>query len=84
MTRLILAAAIALAGASSNAQAQDWPSKPVRLIVPVTAGSAIDITTRAVGDQLSKQLNQTFIVENRAGAGATRGATAVASSDPDG
>jgi tripartite-type tricarboxylate transporter receptor subunit TctC len=84
MTRLFLAVAIAITGAFAGAQAQDWPSKPVRLIVPVTAGSAIDITTRAVGDQLSRQLNQTFIVENRAGAGTTLGSSFVAKSDPDG
>ena len=54
------------------------------MIVPVTAGSAIDITARTVSDQLARQLAQTFVVENRTGAGGTTGATAVAKADPDG
>lgn len=65
--------------------AKDWPSKPVRIIVPVTAGSAVDITARAVADQLTQQLGQPFIVENRTGAGGTTGMGYVArSSEPDG
>jgi tripartite-type tricarboxylate transporter receptor subunit TctC len=67
-----------------TAAAQGWPSRPVRVIVPVTAGSAIDITARTVSDQLARQLAQTFVVENRTGAGGTTGATAVAKADPDG
>ncbi len=67
-----------------TAAAQGWPSRPVRVIVPVTAGSAIDITARTISDQLARQLAQTFVVENRTGAGGTNGATAVAKADPDG
>ncbi len=67
-----------------SAIAQGWPAKPVRVIVPVTAGSAIDITARTVSDQLARQLAQTFVVENRTGAGGTTGATAVAKADADG
>jgi tripartite-type tricarboxylate transporter receptor subunit TctC len=66
------------------ALAQSWPTKPVRVIVPVTAGSAIDIIARTVSDQLTTQLGQTFIVENRTGAGGTIGAASVAKADPDG
>jgi tripartite-type tricarboxylate transporter receptor subunit TctC len=68
----------------ATALAQAWPIKPVRVIVPVTAGSAIDIIARTVSDQLSTQLGQTFVVENRTGAGGTIGAGSVAKADPDG
>jgi tripartite-type tricarboxylate transporter receptor subunit TctC len=72
-----------LAGAS-GAPAQDWPTKTVRMIVPVTAGSAIDITARTIAEQLSSQLGQTFVVENRTGAGGTIGTGFVAKAAPDG
>src|SRR5262245_19702268 len=79
-------AAIALLslGVQSDALAQDWPGKPVRVIVPVTPGSAIDIVARTISDQLTAQFGQPFVVENRTGAGGTIGAAAVAKSDPDG
>ena len=84
MRRCILAALIVLTGIHSTAVAQDWPAKPVRVVVPVTAGSAIDIVARTIAERLSAQLNQTFVVENRTGAGGTIGAASVAKSDPDG
>ena len=56
----------------------------MRVIVPVTAGSAIDIVARTISERLSAQLNQPFVVENRTGAGGTIGAAAVAKSDADG
>jgi tripartite-type tricarboxylate transporter receptor subunit TctC len=89
MGRRLFAALVLLAGmhAAANAQttpAPPWPSKPVRVVVPVTAGSAIDIVARTISERLSAQLNQTFVVENRTGAGGTIGAAAVAKSDPDG
>jgi tripartite-type tricarboxylate transporter receptor subunit TctC len=84
MKRCILAALSFLVGIHSSAVAQSWPNKPVRVIVPVTAGSAIDIVARTISERLSTQLNQTFVVENRTGAGGTIGAAAVAKSDPDG
>ena len=94
MIRALLCAGATVLAATFGALAQDaagkdiakdWPSKPVRIIVPVTAGSAVDITARAVADQLSKELGQAFIVENRTGAGGTTGMGYVArSSDADG
>ena len=66
------------------AQAENWPTKPIRAIVPVAAGSTTDIVPRVVFDQLSAQLGQSIIVENRAGAGGTIGSTVVAKADPDG
>src|SRR5262249_42529522 len=80
----IVAIALALAGMNAGAAAQNWPSKPVRVVVPVTPGSAIDIVARTISDQLATQLGQTFVVENRTGAGGTIGAASVAKADPDG
>ncbi len=86
--RRILAALALLAGLhaamAQTPPAQNWPSKPVRVIVPVTPGSALDITARVIAERLSAQLGQTFVVENRTGAGGTIGAAFVAKSDPDG
>jgi tripartite-type tricarboxylate transporter receptor subunit TctC len=64
--------------------AQVWPTKPLRAIVPFAAGSSTDIIPRVVFEQLSSQLGQTIVVENRTGAGGTIGAAFVAKSDPDG
>jgi tripartite-type tricarboxylate transporter receptor subunit TctC len=69
---------------AQSSPTQAWPSKPVRIIVPVTAGSALDMTARVIAERLSAQLGQTFVVENRTGAGGTIGAAFVAKSDPDG
>jgi tripartite-type tricarboxylate transporter receptor subunit TctC len=69
----------------SSSYAQAWPTKqPVRVIVPLTAGSAIDIVARLVFEQVSRQIGQTVVIENRTGASQTIGAGAVAKSDPDG
>ena len=66
------------------ARAQSWPTKPLRVIVPLTAGSASDVMARLVMEQVSAQLGQPVIVENRPGAGNTIGMGAVAKADPDG
>ena len=82
-----LAAALALAvlpAATALAQAQPWPSKPVRIIVPFTPGSATDIIARAVAERLQPVLVQPIVVENRPGAGGTIGAALVAQAPPDG
>ncbi len=64
--------------------AQEWPTRPIRVIIPLTAGAATDIMARAVFDQVSQQVGQPFIVENRPGAGNTIGMAAVAHAEPDG
>jgi len=63
---------------------QSWPSRAIRVVIPFGAGSATDIVPRIVFDQLSQQLGQPIVVENRTGAGGTLGAAAVAKADPDG
>jgi tripartite-type tricarboxylate transporter receptor subunit TctC len=66
------------------AQAQDFPTKPVKIVVPFTAGSATDILARTVSQKLNEMWGQSVVVENRPGAGGTIGANAVAKSPPDG
>lgn len=69
---------------ASFALAQSWPAKPIRVVIPFGAGSAVDVIPRIVLDQMSKQLGQAVIVENRVGAGGTLGMSQVAKADPDG
>jgi tripartite-type tricarboxylate transporter receptor subunit TctC len=70
--------------AALNVSAQAWPTKPLRAIVPVGAGSSTDIVHRIVLEQVAEQLGQPIVVENRAGAGGTIGTAAVAKAPPDG
>lgn len=64
--------------------AQTFPTRTVTIVVPTTAGGGTDIIARLIGDQLSKQLGQAFVVENRPGAGSVVGTVAAAKSAPDG
>jgi tripartite-type tricarboxylate transporter receptor subunit TctC len=73
-----------LALCALNVSAQGWPAKPLRAIVPVGAGSSTDIVHRIVLEQLSEQLGQPIVVENRVGAGGTIGTAVVAKAQPDG
>jgi len=81
---LMLLPALGLALSTMEAGAQTWPAKPLRVIVPVGAGSTTDIIPRLVFEQLSPQLGQPIVVENRTGAGGTIGTAFVAKADPDG
>jgi tripartite-type tricarboxylate transporter receptor subunit TctC len=74
----------ALAQGPATGAAHPWPTKTVRVIVPLTPGSATDILARTVSERLSAQLGQPVVVENRPGASTTIGAAAVAKADPDG
>ena len=71
-------------GFATLASAQDFPTKPVKIVVPFTAGSATDILARTIGQKLNEMWGQTVVIENRPGAGGTIGANAVAKSPPDG
>lgn len=68
----------------AQAQIQDWPTKPVRIVVPFGAGSTPDIIVRVIADHLQTKSGQTFIVENKPGASGNTGTDAVAKSAPDG
>jgi tripartite-type tricarboxylate transporter receptor subunit TctC len=83
--RLLLALGALLAALPDQALAQAWPTRqPVRVIIPFSAGSATDVVPRAILEQVGKQLGQTFVVENRVGAGGTLGVREVAKADADG
>jgi tripartite-type tricarboxylate transporter receptor subunit TctC len=84
MTRM-LAALVAVAFlTAAPAPAQDWPAKPVRIVVPYGAGGAADTLGRVFADVLSTALGKQFVVENRPGGGSVVGSEAVARSAPDG
>jgi len=80
----IIALALLSLGSFGSALAQDYPARQVRMIVPVGAGGPADVYARIIAQHLSEQLKQTFIVENRPGAGSIIGTDAVAKSPPDG
>jgi tripartite-type tricarboxylate transporter receptor subunit TctC len=69
---------------AAGAQAQAWPSKPVRLIVPYAVGQGTDIAARFIGDEVAKELKQAIVIDNRPGAGGNVGTQAAARSTPDG
>jgi tripartite-type tricarboxylate transporter receptor subunit TctC len=79
------AASIALiSGASGQVNSVNWPDRPARIIAPFPAGGSVDVSVRILAEQLQNRLGQTFLVENRSGAGGNIGIVAVASSLPDG
>jgi tripartite-type tricarboxylate transporter receptor subunit TctC len=75
---------LALGIAALGAQAQDWPQKTVTLVVPFPAGGSTDMVARAMTPKLGEKLGQTFLVDNKAGATGTIGATQVKRAAPDG
>jgi len=79
-----LAAVAGPAALTARAQSTDWPTKRVRMLVPFGPGSTPDIVARLVCDHMSKALGQTFVVENRAGAGGAIATNQMAKADPDG
>src|SRR5256714_6988411 len=85
MTMLIKpAAALLIAPRARAAPAQDYPVRPIRMIVPLTAGSGADIAGRIIGRYMSEAWHQPVIVENRPGAGGQIGTQAGTKADPDG
>jgi tripartite-type tricarboxylate transporter receptor subunit TctC len=79
--RIVALLACALAFA---AQAQSWPSKPIKMVVPFSAGGSTDTVARIIGEKLTPRLGQPVVVENKAGAGGSLGSDFVAKSPPDG
>ena len=84
LMRASLAAGLGLSSAQAFAQAAAWPSRPIRLVVPYPPGGSSDIIARAIAQPLSEALNQTVIVDNKAGANGNLGADLVTKSAPDG
>ena len=80
----LLAIFSALAAAPATAQTTDYPNRPVRIIVPQTAGGAVDIVARAIAQKLSESWGQQVIIDNRPGANGIIGMEAVAKAKPDG
>jgi tripartite-type tricarboxylate transporter receptor subunit TctC len=83
LTRILLGALVA-ACVMSSAHAQNYPSKPITLVVPFPPGSTTDLVGRILQDELGKAVGQTVVIENRGGAGGGVGTEAVARSAPDG
>src|SRR5262249_21352135 len=84
-TRVIVQAlALCAAVSCGPALAQVWPSQPIKLVVPFTPGTGMDIIARQVGPRLTDRLGQPIVVENKPGASGNIGAEAVAKSPPDG
>jgi len=84
MLRVTIGSAIALALLAMPSLAQTWPSKSVKLIVPFPAGGSADTLSRIIGQELQNKTGQSFVVENRTGAGGNIGTDAVAKATPDG
>ena len=83
-TFFLAASLLTVLGAGSSAATQDWPTRPVLVVSPFTAGSANDIVARLVLDQVGQQIGQAFVVENRPGGGGIVGVAAVVRAEPDG
>src|SRR5712671_1978598 len=84
-TSACLLAGFAVSAAPAHvAQSQTYPSKPIKMIVPYTPGSPVDVLARVVTQAASRELNQTIVIDNRPGAGTTIGTKVAAESAPDG
>lgn len=83
LTTLATAAAVLISSLTQGA-AQDWPARPVTMVVPFTSGTTSDVVARALMDHLSKAIGQPIVIDNRGGAGGNIGAGMVAKAKPDG
>ena len=86
MLRVVLCVSLVMSvvSAAAEAQAESWPDRPVRVIVPFPAGGGTDTVARVMAQKVGDALGQRFVVENRPGASGTIGAAAVAKAEPDG
>ena len=81
---LSLAAGLAAGSVARPAGANDYPSRPVKVVVPISAGSATDVIARLAAESLREALSQPFVIDNRPGAGGSLGSAVVAKAPPDG
>jgi tripartite-type tricarboxylate transporter receptor subunit TctC len=81
---VVLLTSMLAAIATASSGAQDYPARPIRIVVPFSPGGAVDGPMRVIADAMAKSMNASVVVENKPGAGATIGADAVAKSPPDG
>lgn len=84
VAKLLVTALLLVGGVLTPCHGQTYPDRIVKLIVPYTSGSPVDVLARAVGPELSERLGQPIVIDNRPGAGTTIGARAVATAHPDG
>ncbi|MDQ0349435.1 Bug family tripartite tricarboxylate transporter substrate binding protein [Ancylobacter vacuolatus] len=84
MIRTLIAAAMASVFAAGTALAQDFPTRPVTLVIPFAAGGSTDLVGRLIAERMSAELGQSVVVENKGGAGGNLGAAQVAKATPDG
>jgi tripartite-type tricarboxylate transporter receptor subunit TctC len=84
LTTLLPIVAAAFVAAVPAAQSQDYPTRPIQVIVPFAGGSASDVITRIMLNEMSKSLGQNFVVENKPGAGGNTGTAAATKAKPDG
>src|SRR5713226_4900657 len=82
--RILAAAMLAIGLGTTTADAQTYPSKPIKVIVPYTPGSPVDVLARVVTQQVSARLGQSIVIDNRPGAGTTIGTKVAATAEPDG
>ncbi|AMN43263.1 Bug family tripartite tricarboxylate transporter substrate binding protein [Rhodoplanes sp. Z2-YC6860] len=84
VVRILIAALIACAALANNAQAQDWPTKPIRIVTGFAAGGIGDLGARLLAEHITRTTGQQAVVENRTGAAGTLGMDVVAKAPPDG
>ncbi|MDP3545151.1 MAG: tripartite tricarboxylate transporter substrate-binding protein, partial [Phreatobacter sp.] len=79
-----LAGTVALPAIRTASAQAAWPTRPVRMIVPFPPGGSTDVLARVIAEQLSKELGQTVVIENRPGSAGNVGVNAIAKAEPDG
>src|SRR5262249_42101973 len=84
LRRLAVAGVLCLAVIPSGADAQQWPSRPIRFVVAYPPGGGADVTARLFAEHMGRTVGERIIVENKSGAGGTIGAAAVVNAEPDG
>ena len=84
MIRLVMAGLLAAVGGWSGARAQDWPVRPITMVIPFAAGGPTDVLGRVMGERMSQTLGQQVIIENVGGAGGMTGSQRVKTAQPDG